>query len=104
MRGILKKLLCGLLVFLYAASFVMLAYTSVNAESVTEKSGNSVETDNDGDMENAEYGLSVDDYDFSEIDEIMKKFGLESVEKIIYDNSSHYRSYLDIEWKADEKR
>ena len=43
MRGILKKLLCGLLVFLYAASFVMLAYTSVNAESVTEKSGNSVE-------------------------------------------------------------
>ena len=38
------------------------------------------------------------------IDEIMKKFGLESVEKIIYDNSSHYRSYLDIEWKADEKR
>ena len=74
MRGILKKLLCGLLVFLYAASFVMLAYTSVNAESVTEKSGNSVETDNDGDMENAEYGLSVDDYDFSEIDEIMKKY------------------------------
>lgn len=38
------------------------------------------------------------------INEIMKKFGLESVEKIIYDNSSHYRSYLDIEWKADEKR
>ena len=37
------------------------------------------------------------------INEIMKKFGLESVEKIIYDNSSHYRSYLDIEWKADEK-
>lgn len=50
----------------------MLAYTSVNAESVTEKGGNSVETDNDGDTENAEYGLSVDDYDFSEIDEIMK--------------------------------
>lgn len=74
MRGILKKLLCGVLVFLYAASFVMLAYTSVNAESVTEKSGNSVETDNDGDTENAEYGLSVDDYDFSEIDEIMKKY------------------------------
>ena len=38
------------------------------------------------------------------INEIMKKFGLESVEKIIYDNSSHYRSYLDIGWKADEKR
>lgn len=38
MRGILKKLLCGVLVFLYAASFVMLAYTSVNAKSVTEKS------------------------------------------------------------------
>lgn len=74
MRGILKKLLCGVLVFLYAASFVMLAYTSVNAESVTEKSGNPVETDNDGDTENAEYGLSVDDYDFSEIDEIMKKY------------------------------
>ena len=74
MRGILKKLLCGVLVFLYAASFVMLAYTSVNAESVTEKSGNSVETDNDGDTVNAEYGLSVDDYDFSEIDEIMKKY------------------------------
>ena len=37
MRGILKKLLCGVLVFLYAASFVMLAYTSVNAKSVTEK-------------------------------------------------------------------
>ena len=74
MRGILKKLLCGVLVFLYAASFVMLAYTSVNAESVTEKGGNSVETDNDGDTENAEYGLSVDDYDFSEIDEIMKKY------------------------------
>ena len=35
MCGILKKLLCGVLVFLYAASFVMLAYTSVNAESVT---------------------------------------------------------------------
>ena len=52
----------------------MLAYTSVNAESVTEKGGNSVETDNDGDTENAEYGLSVDDYDFSEIDEIMKKY------------------------------
>ena len=51
----------------------MLAYTSANAESVTEKSGNSVETDNDVDTENAEYGLSVDDYDFSEIDEIMKK-------------------------------
>ena len=60
MRGILKKLLCGVLVFLYAASFVMLTYTSVNAESVTEKSRNSVETDNDGDTENAEYGLSVD--------------------------------------------
>ena len=74
MRGILKKLLCGVLVFLYAASFVMLAYTSVNAKSVTEKIGNSVETDNDGDTENAEYGLSVDDYDFSEIDEIMKKY------------------------------
>ena len=42
MRGILKKLLCGVLVFLYAASFVMLAYTSVNAKSVTEKIGNSV--------------------------------------------------------------
>lgn len=68
MRGILKKLLCGVLVFLCAASFVMLVYTSVNAESVTEKSGNSVETDNDGDTEKAEYGLSVDDYDFSEID------------------------------------
>ena len=54
MRGILKKLLCGVLVFLYAASFVMLTYTSVNAESVTEKSRNSVETDNDGDTENAE--------------------------------------------------
>ena len=39
MCGILKKLLCGVLVFLYAASFVMLAYTSVNAESVTEKIG-----------------------------------------------------------------
>lgn len=50
--------------------FVMLAYTSVNAKSVTEKIGNSVETDNDGDTENAEYGLSVDDYDFSEIDEL----------------------------------
>ena len=37
------------------------------------------------------------------INEIMKKFGLESVEKIIYDNSSHYRSYLDIGWKADGK-
>ena len=74
MRGILKKLLCGVLVFLYVASFVMLAYTSVNAEPVTEKSGNSVETDNDGDTENAEYGLSVDDYDFSEINEIMKKY------------------------------
>ena len=63
-----------MLVFLYAVSFVMLAYTSVNAESMTEKSGNSVETDNDVDTENAEYGLSVDDYDFSEIDEIMKKY------------------------------
>ena len=29
--------------------------------------------------------------------------GLESVAKIIYDNSSHYRSYLDIGWKADGK-
>ena len=38
-----------------------------------------------------------------EIDEIMKKFGLVSIAKIIYDNSSHYRSYLDIGWKADEK-
>ena len=37
------------------------------------------------------------------IDEIMKKFGLVSVAKIIYDNSSHYRSHLDIGWKADEK-
>lgn len=27
----------------------------------------------------------------------------ESVAKIIYDNSSHYRSYLDIGWKADGK-
>ena len=26
-----------------------------------------------------------------------------SVAKIIYDNSSHYRSYLDIGWKADGK-
>ena len=60
MRGILKKILFGMLVFLYAASFVMLAYTSVNAESVTEKSGNSVETDNYGDTENYEYGLSVE--------------------------------------------
>ena len=59
MCGILKKLLCGVLVFLYAASFVMLAYTSVNAESVTEKSGNSVETDNDGDTENADYLLTI---------------------------------------------
>ena len=25
------------------------------------------------------------------------------VAKIIYDNSSHYRSYLDIGWKADGK-
>ena len=49
MRGILKKLLCGVLVFLYAASFVMLVYKSVNAESLTEESRNSVETDNDGD-------------------------------------------------------
>lgn len=37
------------------------------------------------------------------IDEIMKEFGLVSIAKIIYDNSSHYRSYLDIGWKADEK-
>lgn len=64
MRGILKKLWCGVLVFLYAASFVMLTYTSVNAESVTEKSRNSVETDNDGDTENAEYGYSVDELRF----------------------------------------
>ena len=35
--------------------------------------------------------------------EIMKKFGLVSVSKIIYDNSSHYRSYLDNGWKADKK-
>ena len=33
----------------------------------------------------------------------IKKFGLVSIAKIIYDNSSHYRSYLDIGWKADEK-
>ena len=33
------------------------------------------------------------------MDEIMKKFGLVSVSKIIYDNSSHYRSYLDNGWK-----
>ena len=37
------------------------------------------------------------------MDEIMKKFGLVSVSKIIYDNSSHYRSYLDTGWKADKK-
>lgn len=37
------------------------------------------------------------------MDEIMKKFGLVSVSKIIYDNSSHYRSYLDNGWKADKK-
>lgn len=37
------------------------------------------------------------------MDEIMKKFGLVFVSKIIYDNSSHYKSYLDIGWKADEK-
>lgn len=36
------------------------------------------------------------------MDEIMKKFGLVSVSKIIYDNSSHYRSYLDNGWKADK--
>ena len=35
-------------------------------------------------------------------DEIMKKFGLSSVPKIIYDNSSHYKCYLDKGWKADK--
>ena len=35
------------------------------------------------------------------IDEIMKKFGLISVSKIIYDNSSHYKSHLDKGWRAD---
>lgn len=29
------------------------------------------------------------------IEEIMEKFGLVSVQKIIYDNSSHYRAYSD---------
>lgn len=35
-------------------------------------------------------------------DEIMKKFGLSSVPKIIYDNSSHYKCYLNKGWKADK--
>ena len=35
------------------------------------------------------------------IEEIMKKFGLISIAKIIYDNSSHYKSHLDKGWRAD---
>ena len=36
------------------------------------------------------------------VEEIMRKFGLSSVSKIIYDNSNHYKSYLDRGWKADK--
>lgn len=35
------------------------------------------------------------------IPEIMVRFGLKEYPKIIYDNSLHYRCYLDNEWKAD---
>ena len=38
--------------------------------------------------------------DESLLPEIMTQFGLEEYPKIIYDNSNHYKCYLDDGWKA----
>lgn len=35
------------------------------------------------------------------IPEIMIQFGLSEYPKVIYDNSNHYKCYLDNGWKAD---
>ncbi len=35
------------------------------------------------------------------IPEIMIKFGLTEYPKVIYDNSNHYKCYLDAGWKTD---
>lgn len=40
--------------------------------------------------------------DESLIPEIMIQFGLKEYPKVIYDNSSHYKCYLDDGWKADK--
>lgn len=36
--------------------------------------------------------------------EITRKFGLTSEPKVVYDNSDHYKSYLDIDWKEDKTK
>lgn len=38
------------------------------------------------------------------IPQIMKEFGLDFQPKVIYDNSSHYKSYLDKGWKPDDTK